>query len=994
VDSSGVAAPADQGGTEVPFFGPNDPIGDTVSAGMARATNPLEFDYNPVGSTYTYMQYRFYVMNRNATSTADWSVSGKSVLQTTAWSSAAYLRLSFGPAVLAAAPNITVSGTTAAASYGMWANDSSFGFAGRIILPTADPHYSYLAAVQVDAQLNGATGWTNVVTIPQASFGGSYVDYTGPVFEFPQTRASSSWTVRFTALNAAGSPTDSPITVSVTVEASAVSGFTSAVEVGTRYIDPVNAATRLLSLTVGFIPILNGGQVPQNVTYLLSTDNGATYTWCGWARMDTVGQQIQFARLVPGPAQTWKIAACSGAVGSPSVAVTSANLATLYPGSVVSSGISISGLGLPAANAVTTAAIAAGVGGANPYDQMRPDGSHYVRIPGVTWTDTTDPNASFMRITVQCVDSGGSPAPSGQGGTEVPFYGPLDALGDVVSPGAARATDILEFDYNPVGSTYTYMQYRFYYMNRNATNTADWNPSAGKSVLETTAWGGAAYLRLLFGPAILTNAAAPNVTAATATAAYGMNGNDSSFGFVGVNAITLPTSDPNYSHLASIQIDAQITGGTSWTPIVSVPRSSFGATYASYDGGTIQFPQGRTAVGWTLRFTCLNEYGAPTASPYTATVTVEASAVTAVAAADYPTNRVADPITRLLSTQINIAPTLNGNQVPQNVTFWLPLATDPTKYQGVGWNVMVGASQSFPFMRLVPATTTNWYAYCMTGAILGDPNRLYSASDLVGLGATASSAFSVGGLGLPSATCVTTATIAAGVSGPNPYDVTRADGSHFVRIPGVTWTDPTDVNASFTRITVQCTDASGTPAPSNMGGTEVVFYGPNDPIGDTVSAGMARSTDPLEFDYNTGTTYVYMQYRFYVMNRNATSTADWVPANGKSVLQTGAWSAAAYDRVLFGPLPSSATPAVVLTTNQTLTAATTISSPGTPSDGWIWKARIKQDGTGGWAVTWGTGVLFGPLVDAATNSAANSTSIISFVGFGGNWEFDHATLAM
>jgi hypothetical protein len=79
----------------------------------------------------------------------------------------------------------------------------------------------------------------------------------------------------------------------------------------------------------------------------------------------------------------------------------------------------------------------------------------------------------------------------------------------------------------------------------------------------------------------------------------------------------------------------------------------------------------------------------------------------------------------------------------------------------------------------------------------------------------------------------------------------------------------------------------------------------------------------------------------------------------------------------------------VVTTQTLAVASTTINSPRTPADGDMWTAVVKQDATGGRAVVWGAGVLLGPLIDAATNSAASSMCVVQFVGVGGQWILAH-----
>ena len=75
-----------------------------------------------------------------------------------------------------------------------------------------------------------------------------------------------------------------------------------------------------------------------------------------------------------------------------------------------------------------------------------------------------------------------------------------------------------------------------------------------------------------------------------------------------------------------------------------------------------------------------------------------------------------------------------------------------------------------------------------------------------------------------------------------------------------------------------------------------------------------------------------------------------------------------------------AAPVVTLTTSQVLTADATIFQAA-PQDGQIWIARVDQDATGGWVVTWGSNVSGGPVVDVTPSTM----SIQTFFGSGGKW---------
>lgn len=396
-----------------------------------------------------------------------------------------------GPPGTAATPAPEIPSATAAAIYSLLGNDSVFGFGGTITLPTGHADYTHLAKIDVEIQQNGTTGWIPLVSIPRANFGASTVTYSGG--QFAQPTFGTSWQVRFLAINEVGSPSPASLVIgSIGVTGSAVSGFASAADAGARTVLPEHRDVRLVSTAIQFVPTLAGNIVPQNVTFWITSSRDTTkYTYIGWTLISTVGQTVTVSRLVPGATATWHVYAKAGAIGGDaSVDVTGADLLAL--GATPSAGFSVSGLGLPSAGAVTTATVGAA------QTITDPDGHQYVRIPPVSWTDPTDVDAAFVRITVQCVDASGNPAPADQGGTETATSGPQDAMGDVLVPGAVRTNAKLEFDFNPSGSVYTYIQYRMYLLNRNATDTDDW-ADATKSVLQTSAWSGAAFRRVNFG---------------------------------------------------------------------------------------------------------------------------------------------------------------------------------------------------------------------------------------------------------------------------------------------------------------------------------------------------------------------------------------------------------------------------------------------------------------------------------------------------------------
>jgi hypothetical protein len=375
------------------------------------------------------------------------------------------------------APNV-LSTTTAAVTYGLIGNASAYGFSASIDLPVSDPDYAHLKKIHIVRVVGSDLRELDTLYGP---WGSSPVPWNYAVTFAQDPLSPISASIEFLCENDDGQITASPVSKSVTVRASFIASV-SAAEAGTPYAEPVN---RLVHTYIDIVPVFNGNQVPQNATYWFSDDGGTTYRYVGWGLVTSVGAAIRLDVLKPGANTTYKVAVAAGPLGGdPAKKIAAADL----PGTaVLSSGFTVTGLALPAASAVTTAAVGAAV------NVTDPDGHQYVSIPAVTWIDPTDANAAFWAITVQCVDSGGSAAPADQGGTEV-----LHRSG-LVSAGASRTTDeALLFDYNPAGSTYTYLQYRLYVLSRKSNSTSDWS-DATKSQLQTSAWSAAAYKRVNFG---------------------------------------------------------------------------------------------------------------------------------------------------------------------------------------------------------------------------------------------------------------------------------------------------------------------------------------------------------------------------------------------------------------------------------------------------------------------------------------------------------------
>jgi hypothetical protein len=81
-------------------------------------------------------------------------------------------------------------------------------------------------------------------------------------------------------------------------------------------------------------------------------------------------------------------------------------------------------------------------------------------------------------------------------------------------------------------------------------------------------------------------------------------------------------------------------------------------------------------------------------------------------------------------------------------------------------------------------------------------------------------------------------------------------------------------------------------------------------------------------------------------------------------------------------IPATAIPIVV---NYTLTFSRIITSPGVPADGVQWIAFIMQDAVGGWAVTWGPGIMLGPQINGTINGDPLTMCIVPFIGNNGKW---------
>jgi hypothetical protein len=159
-----------------------------------------------------------------------------------------------------------------------------------------------------------------------------------------------------------------------------------------------------------------------------------------------------------------------------------------------------------------------------------------------------------------------------------------------------------------------------------------------------------------------TGTPAPNVTG---TAAWCFKPVDYGqvFGFSGV--ITLPTTDPNYSHLKQIDVVGVAPDGNRYRITFLRNWSGSSISYIGYVGS-----QPSTNQTWSIEFQCFNENSVLTASPYiVASVTVYAPAISSLLGSEVPDARYQDA-EQGLHMVISYTVSLANAQYPQFVRFW------------------------------------------------------------------------------------------------------------------------------------------------------------------------------------------------------------------------------------------------------------------------------------------------------------------------------------
>lgn len=564
------------------------PYSPDVSHQIPYTTNKQPRD--SVSNTYSVI---FAVENEDAAfSTSPFTVSGIVVLG--------------GKALTSLAPDLVVSGTTAVPAYSLWSNASTFSFNGIIVVDDANANWSHTQAISVTAYGPSAPNGSDVAyLVSPFTIASHQITYNGLSGAFLQAAITEAWTVKFTAWDENGIPAPNPVVITgISVQPSSVATITAA-EISPRFQDQNQGILTKVTSTI----TLTGGQVPQNVTFWLSRDNGATKLGQGWTKVTASPATITLPYpktlsptgyfdgfYIPESAnETWIVYAAAGAF-------TDANPPAV---SAASTPFTVLKVQPPSALGVTTASSQASV---NFIDGM---GIPDWEIPLVQWTDPDithsgnanfDINAWFTVLTFQCTDSAGNPAPGAasandQGGDEVEV-----ARAPVLGGAVQTCTGINSFGFNPPGSIYTYACLRLYTVNR--LSTTSWK-DATNSVKQTTCWSGANKLLVNFGSFpganLAPSAFAPNVTSPTATVNFVTVGGLPKWNLTG--QMTLPNP---FTAIKRIHLTAQ-----GLPEIVAIPSAFFGTAPFTLAGqvlsyATQNFDRDTVTLGYTVVFSVEN----------------------------------------------------------------------------------------------------------------------------------------------------------------------------------------------------------------------------------------------------------------------------------------------------------------------------------------------------------------------------------------------------
>lgn len=368
------------------------------------------------------------------------------------------------------APNVLDTGgtpTTATVTYGMIGNASAFGFSWSISLPEAHADYAHLKKIHVVWVRSGHLVELATLYRPWAS--SPVTGDTGADPRWFQDESVYSDSVKFLCENDNGTITASPVTKSVTVRASTVTGYTSVAEVTAagRSAD----VNRSVYCTVGCVPTLNGAQYPQNVVYAVSSD-GTNFNVIGWDKVANDTQMLTCVRPVPATQETgWKFAAKTGSWdynAKRTYTKTELEAAGFY----VSGPFTVNGLDTPGTNEVSNIALS------TIYNRTDPEnGRQWPELDHVTWTDPTGHKTWLVKFYVRETDVNGSPANDASGQWHQWIEKQVLGGARTSDPGPWPQGDALAITYRAAGDTHHYLEVQCVCVNRNSTKPTDWNGS-------------------------------------------------------------------------------------------------------------------------------------------------------------------------------------------------------------------------------------------------------------------------------------------------------------------------------------------------------------------------------------------------------------------------------------------------------------------------------------------------------------------------------------
>jgi hypothetical protein len=381
-------------------------------------------------------------------------------------------------------------------------------------------------------------------------------------------------------------------------------------------------------------------------------------------------------------------------------------------------------------------------------------------------------------------------------------------------------------------------------------------PTPGSWILETGGGGGGT------GPGGGAPPA-PNVLDTT-TAGFipHLLGNSSVFDLAGV--IHMPTADPNYAHLASINVLAFGPGQPKQGTSIGIFHAPF-TDPQNYQGGN--FPQTTASQTWKVEFVCSNEDGAPTLPPFSLNVVVGALNITSMTAREVPNERYLDG-SQLPHTMLGVTPVITGNQIPENVTI-LRSMDGGQNFVWINWYLLDSVGKEIQVDTLVPGAA----AQVEFAGIIGPQNRIGDAGVPVPRSqlppeTVFSAPFTLAPIQPPSPNGVTNAVAA------NPVPLVDVLGNHNWGIPAVSWSDPLidaanvgaanyDPNAWYTVLTYQTCDSAGNPAPNAQGGQEVEVQ-----EFAVIKGGVHTCTMIQDYGFNpAGSPYHFAKLRIYTTNR-------------------------------------------------------------------------------------------------------------------------------